>query len=134
MIVDIACKTGQQRLPVIIVNLLKRTDTHMGCNQQCSSGHRQLHSITHTCTPVHRQTHSLVWALGQRWMWYRNPCPLISSFDNYVWRSLVPCFGKTLHKSLWNWHDGYSWRQPLPAVLSLPPVFALSSTPSRCAR
>lgn len=87
----------------------------------------QFYSATHTYTPAHKHTHR-VWTevLGGRGMWYRNPCPLISSSDNYVWRSFVPCFCKTLHKSLWNWHDGYSRRQLLPPGLSHSPFFSLS--------
>ena len=79
----------------------------------------QQHTHTHTYTCTQTNTQSLdrgSWR--RRGMRYGNPCPLISSSDNYVWRSFVPCFGKTLHKSLWNWHDGYSWRQLLPPGLS----------------
>lgn len=58
------------------------------------------YSVTHIHTPACRQTHC-AWSVpqGKRGMWWGNLCPLISSSDNYTWRSFVPRLGKTLDKS-----------------------------------
>ena len=92
---------------------------------------------THTYTPAHTNTNThKIWTRGPwggRGMWYGNPCPLISSSDNYVWRSFVPWFGTTVYKSLWNWHDGYSPWQLLPPGLSRPsPPPTTTTTSSPC--
>lgn len=91
--------------------------------EQLSVSFTQQHTSAHLHTDKHREPGRASWR--QRAMWYRNPCPLISSSDNYVWRSFVPCSDKTLHKSLWNWHDGYLWRQLLPPSPFGPPISAL---------
>lgn len=94
------------------------------CNQQCSfAPEDQLnvsftHPYTHTHLHADKHTQPGRGSWRRRRLRYRDPCPLISASDNYVWRSFVPCFGETLHKSLWNWHDGYSGRQLLPSGLS----------------
>lgn len=104
-------------------------DRHIECNQQSYSALRSSsmsvllnNTHIHTCTRTNRQPGRGSWR--QRGMWYRNVpvhwyLPLITMCEGHLSPALV-----RPHKSLWNWYDGYLWRQLLP-----PGLFAHPSPP-----